>query len=72
MQDKTLKMHILWQWETKKEFCHSFFNNILHFCTFSENDAQAFLDLDTNLMKNSQMVPFLYSYLIFVLSKKGH
>jgi hypothetical protein len=34
----------------KKGFClcHSFFNNILHFCTFSENDAQAFLDLYTN------------------------
>jgi hypothetical protein len=44
----------------KKGFClcHSFFNNILHFCTFSENDAQAFLDLYTNLMKNSQMVAF--------------
>jgi hypothetical protein len=44
----------------KKGFClcHSFFNNILHFCTFSENDAQAFLDLYTNLMKNIQMVAF--------------
>jgi hypothetical protein len=57
----------------KKGFClcHSFFNNILHFCTFSEKDAQAFLDLYTNLMKNSQMVAFFVQILDFCAKQKG-
>jgi hypothetical protein len=33
--------------------------------SFSEHDAQAFLDLYTNLMKNSQMVAFFVQILDF-------
>jgi hypothetical protein len=57
----------------KKGFClcHSFFNTIHHFCTFSEND-EAVLDLYTNLMKNSQMVAFFVQILDFGLLYLTH